>query len=105
MLQEQFPLPSLSLFHKISIGMIDAVKCIQSPRNEDKIFNDVCLMIDKINFQIYEEYFASHLVERKSEGELYKLLVCFMTACLKNLIPCVIMSFLETKMNTDFLKE
>ena len=40
-----------------------------------------------------------------SEGKLYKVLVCFMTAGLKNSIPYVIKSSPETKINVDWLKE
>ena len=72
MLLEQFPLLSLSLLHKINSGMIDAVKCAQTLRNEGKLFNDVCLIIEQTHFQICEEYFAGQLVEFESEGELYK---------------------------------
>ena len=37
MLFEDFPLPSLSLLSKISIGKINAIKCAQALKNDGKI--------------------------------------------------------------------
>ena len=105
MLLEHFPLPSLSLLHKISSGTIDAVKCAQTLRNECKISSDVCLMFDEMYLQKCEEYFAGNLRGCNSEGELYKGLVCFMIVGLKSSIPYVIKSSLEAKINADWLKE
>ena len=62
MLLEHFILPSLSFLLKISSGTIDAVKCAQILRNEDKISSDVCLMFDKMYLQKCEEYFAGDFV-------------------------------------------
>ena len=76
---EHFQLPSLSLLHKIGSGMIDAVKCAQTLRNESKISSDVYLMFDQMYLQKCEEYFAGDLVSCNSEGELYKRLVCFIS--------------------------
>ena len=70
MLLELFPLPSLSLLHKISSGTIDAVKCTQTLRNEGKISSDVYLMFDEMYLQKCEEYFAGDLVGCNSEGIL-----------------------------------
>ena len=89
MLLEHFTLLSLSLLHKISSGTIYALKCAQTQRNEYK----KC------------EYFAGDLVGCNSEGEFYKRLVRFMIVGLKNSIPYVIKSYLETKINADWLKE
>ena len=105
MLLEHFPLPSLTLLHKISSGTIDAVQCAQTLRNEGKISSDVCLMFDEMYLQKCEEYFAGDLVGCNSEGELYKGLVCFMIAGLKNSIPYVIKPSPETKIKADWLKE
>ena len=87
MLLEHFPLPSLSLLHKISSGTIDAVKCAEILRNEGKISSDVCLMFDEMYLQICEEYFAGNLVGCNGEGELCKGLVCFMIVGVKNSVP------------------
>ena len=97
MLLEHFPLPSLSLLHKISSGTIDAVKCEQTLTNEGKISSDVCLMFDEMYLQKCEEYFAGNLRECNSEGELYKGLVSFMIVGLKNSIPYVIKSSQKLK--------
>ena len=43
---EHFPLPALSLLHKISSGTMYTVKSVQQMRNKSKISNDVCLMFD-----------------------------------------------------------
>ena len=86
MLLEHFTLLSLSLLHKISSGTIYALKCAQTQRNEYK----KC------------EYFAGDLVGCNSEDEFYKRLVRFMIVGLKNSIPYVIKSYLETKINADW---
>ena len=62
MLLGHFPLPSLSLLHKISSSTIDGAKCAQTLRNEGKISTDVCLMFDEMYLQKCEEYFADDLV-------------------------------------------
>ena len=62
-------------------------------------------MLTKSIVKRIEEYCASDLVGCNSEGELYKVLVCFMIAGLTNSIPYVIKSSLETKINADWLKE
>ena len=97
-LLEHFPLPSL--LHKISSGMIDAVKCAQWC--VPNVWRNV---LTKSIVKRIEEYCASDLVGCNSEGELYKVLVCFMIAGLTNSIPYVINSSLETKINADWLKE
>ena len=61
MLLKHFPLPLLSLLHKISSGAIYAVKCAQTLINEGKISSDVCLIFDEMYLQKYEEYFAGDL--------------------------------------------
>ena len=48
MLLEHFPLPSLSLLHKICSSTTDTVKCAHTLRNEGKITNDVCLMFGNL---------------------------------------------------------
>ena len=70
MLLELFPLPLLSVLHKIGSVTIDAVKCAQTLRNEGKFYNDVCLIFDEMYLQIWEEYFASDLVGCNSEDKL-----------------------------------
>ena len=99
-----FPLPSLSLLHKISSDRIDVVKCAQTLRNEDKISGDVCLMFDEMYLQKCDKYFAGDLLDCNSDVELYKGLVCFMTVGLKNSIPYMIDSSPETEINADWLK-
>ena len=105
MLLEHFPLPSLSLLHKISSGTIDAVKCAQTLGNQGNVSSDVCLMFDEMYLEKCEGYFAEDLEGCNSEGELYKGLVCFMIVGLKNSIPYVIKSSPETKINADWLKK
>ena len=105
MLPEHFPLASLSLLHKISSGTTDAVKCAQTLRNEGRFSNGMYLTFDKMYFQKCEEYFAGDLVDYNSESELYKKLICFTIVGLKNSIPYVIKSSLETKINPDWFTE
>ena len=66
MLLELLPLSSLPLLHKISSGMIDAVKCAQALKNEGKISNDVSLTFDEMYLQKCEEYFGGDLVDCNS---------------------------------------
>ena len=96
MLLEHFPLPSLSLLHKISSGTIETVKWAQALTKEGKISSDVSLMFDEMYLQKCEEYFVGDLVGCNSEGELYKGLGYFMKAGSKNSIPYVIKSSPET---------
>ena len=105
MLLEQSPLPSLSLLHKNSSGMIDAVKCAQTLRSECKISIDQHLTLDEMYLQKCEEYFAGDLVGCNREGELCKGLVCFKIVGLKNSIPYVIKLSPKTKFNAGCLKE
>ena len=105
MLLEHFPLPSLSLLHKISCGTINAVKCAQTLRNEGKISSNVCVLFDKTYIQKCEEYFAGDMVGCNSKSYLYKGLVCFMIVGLKSSIPFVIKSSPDTKINADWLKK
>ena len=54
-------------------------------------------MFNKMYLEKCEVYFAGDLVDFNSEGELYKGLVCFMIADLKNSIPYVIKSSQKLK--------
>ena len=65
MLLENFPLPSLSLLHKISSGTIQAVKCAEALRNEGKLSRDVRLMFDEMYLEKCKEYFAGDLVNNQ----------------------------------------
>ena len=62
-------------------------------------------MLDEMDLQKCEEYFAGDLVGCNNECELYKGLVCFMIVGLKSSIPYVTKSSSETKINADWLNK
>ena len=65
-------------------------------RIEPKISEDVCMIFDEMYLQKRQEYFWGEMIGCDDEGELYKGIVCFMIAGLKESIPYVIKSSPET---------
>ena len=105
LLLEEFPMPSLSLLEKISKGGVDPVKSDKLLLAKGRISEDVILMIDEIYLQKSEEYHCGEIVGCDEEGKLYKGLVGFMIVGLKQLIPYIIKSIPETKIEGEWLKE
>ena len=103
-LQKEFPLPSLSLLSKLCKGGIDAVKCANMLRSSGHISDDVILMFDEMFLQKCEEYAAGETYGVDEDGVLYKGLVSFMIAGLKENIPYVIKSNPEIKISGEWLK-
>ena len=60
MLLEDFLLPSLSLLS--NKRKIRAIKCAQALKKDGKIFEDICLLFDKMYLQKCEEYFGGKLI-------------------------------------------
>ena len=103
-MQTDFLLPSISLLKKICSGAIDAVKCAQTLKNKWKISEDVCLLFNGMYLQKCEEYFGGDLIGCGEDGNVYKGLVCFMIAGLKESVPYVIKSSPQTGISGDWLK-
>ena len=62
LLQEEFPLPSLSLLKKISSGGVDPVKAAKLLLNKNLISEDVVLMIDEMYLQKSADYHSGEVV-------------------------------------------
>ena len=92
-LQKDFPLPSIPLLKRICSGAIDAVKCAETLKNEGKISEEVCLLLNEIYLQKCEKYFGGELKEYGEDGNQYKGLICFMAIGLKDSVPYVIEFF------------
>ena len=109
MLLEHFPLPSLSLMHKISSDTIHARYILSNVHRPWEIrVNFPMMCVYYLTIFTYKNMKSILLVIRwpcNNEGELYKGLVCFMIGVLKNYIPYVFKSSSETKINADWIKE
>ena len=89
-LQKDFSLPSIPLLKRICSGAIEAVKCAETLKNEGKISEEVCLLLDEIYLQKCEKYFSGELKGYGEDGNQYKGFICFMAVGLKELVPYVI---------------
>ena len=57
-------------------------------KKDDKISEDICLLLDEMYLQKCEEYFGGELIGSDENGELDKGIVCFMKKGMKESIPC-----------------
>ena len=84
---KEFPFPSLSLLKKITEGQLDAVKCVKSLKLQGMISEVVVLMFDEMYLHKCEEYCGGEVIGAKENNELYKGLLSFMIAGLKENVP------------------
>ena len=105
LLQEEFPLPSLSLLNKISSGGVDPVKAAKLLLDKELISKDVVLMVDEMYLQKSADYHSGDLVGCDESGVLYKGIVGFMIVGLKKSIPYIIKSIPEVKIEGEWLKD
>ena len=103
LLLEKFPLPSFSLLNKIQKGGVDAVKGIKLLREKGKMSKDVVLMVDEMFLQKCIQYMAGEQVGEDENGELYKGVIGFMIAGLKESIPYVIQAIPEVTFTGKWL--
>ena len=89
-LQKDFSLPSIPLLKRICSGAIEAVKCAETLKNEGKISEEVCLLLNEIYLQKCEKYFVGELKGYGEDGNQYKGLISFMAIGLKDSVPYVI---------------
>ena len=95
LLLEKFPLPSFPLLNKIQKGGVDAVKGIKLLREMGKMSKDVVLMVDEMYLQKCIQYMAGENVGEDENGELYKGVIGFTIAGLKESVPYVIQAIPE----------
>ena len=81
---------------KITEGGIDTVKALQKLKETGKISKDVVLIFDEMFLQRCEEYFAGKLIGADEKQELYKGVVSFMIAGLKETESFVVKAVPET---------
>ena len=105
LLLKKFPLPSFSLLEKLHKGGVDAVKAITALREENKISKDIVLMLDEMYLQKQQQYFAGELIGADEDDNLYKGIVCFMVAGLKQSVPYVVKTCPEIKIEGEWLKD
>ena len=105
LIAKDFPLPSLSFLKKITEGGIDAVKALQKLKEKGKISKDVVLIFDEMFLQKCEELYAGNLIGANDKNELYKGVVSFMVAGLKESVSYVLKAVPETKIDANFLRE
>ena len=77
-LQEQFPLPSLSFLRKLHNGGIDHFKAMKCLLNEGKMSSDVALLFDEIYIQRECSYQNGEVVGNDEDGNLYSGVMVFM---------------------------
>ena len=105
LLLEKFPLPSLSLLHKIQQGGVDALKAVKKLLNEGHISSDVILMVDEMYLQKGTSYQGGDYIGEDETGDLYKGIACFMIVGLKDSIPYVIKAVPETTITGTWLAD
>ena len=103
-LQEQFPLPSLSLLRKLHNGGVDPLKAIKLLLNEGNISADVALLLDEIYIQKEASYQEGEVVGKDEENNLYKGVMVFMIVGLRKSIPYVVRAVPEISINGTWLK-
>ena len=105
LLQEEFPLPSLSLLEKITKGGIDPVKAAKVLLSKGLISKDIVLIIDEMYLQKCVDFFGGDMVGCDEEGTMYKGIVGFMIVGLLESIPYIIKSLQEVEIEGGWLKE
>ena len=74
-------------------------------KEKGKISQDAVLIFDEMYLQKCEEYFAGKLMGADEENELYKGVVSFMVAGLKETVSYVVKAVPETKISAQFLHD
>ena len=92
LLLQQFPLPSLSLFKKITSGFIDSVKAAKLLLENESMSEDCVLLVDEMYLQKSVQFHSGNFIGRNEEGTLYKGIVVFMIVSLKKYMLYVIRS-------------
>ena len=97
LLLEQFQLPSLSPLKKLNKGGMEPIKPVKILLDQEKIGEDVVLLLDEIYLQKNVQYQDAKLVGVDTEGNIFKTVMKFMINSLKQSIPLVIIATLEVK--------
>ena len=105
LLMKEFPFPALSLLKKITERQLDAVKFAKSLKPQGVISEDVVLMFDEMYLQKCEEYFGGEIIGANENNELYKGLLSFMIAGLKENVPYIIKSVPERNIDGEWIKK
>ena len=101
LLQENFPLPSLSLLQKLRKGNLDAMNVCTYLRKNGKLPNDVTVMVDEMYLRKCVQYSASKFIGCDKTGEFYKGIIVFMIQGLS--VPVVVKGCLITALNGEWL--
>ena len=90
---KEFPFPSLSLLKKITEGQLDAVKCAKYLKSQ------------RVYLQKCQEYCGDEIIGANENNELYKGLLSFMIAGLKENVPYLMKSVPEQNIDGKWIKE
>ena len=75
LLQENFPLPSLSLLQKLRKGNFDAMKVCTYLRENGKLSNDITVMVDEMYLRKCVQYSAANLLVATKRVNFTKVLL------------------------------
>ena len=64
--------PSVSMLRKITSGKVDAIKSLETLRENGRMSNDLILMFDEMYLQKCEEYSGGECIGANGDGELFK---------------------------------
>jgi len=103
--KEHLPLPSSSLLEKLRSGKLDALKAACLLKTQNKISEDVMLLVDEMYLQKCVQYAAGEYVGADSDANLYNGIVVFMIHGLKTSLSLVIKACPETKLNGKCLAD
>ena len=81
------------------------MKCATTLKSQGAISEDVVLMFDEMYLQKCEEYSAGEILGANENNELYKGLLSFMIAGLKENVPYVIKSVPEQTIDGNWIKD
>ena len=85
LLQENFPLPFLSLLQKLRKGNLNALKVCTYLRENGKLSNDITVMVDEMYLRKCVQYSANKFIGCDKTGEFYKGIIVFMIQGLKHM--------------------
>ena len=85
-------------------GTIDSAKAAKALLENKRISEDVMLLFDEMYLQKCEEYDGHQCFGVDNTGILYKGILCFMIVGLKENVPYIIHSVLESKISGALLK-
>ena len=104
-LKRFLPLPSYSLLRKLKSQKIDTSKALCSLRDNLLFSDDVVLLLDEMYIQQEVQYDGRDLIGCNAELQMFKSILCFMVASLKQSIPYIIKAMPLTKINHQIVQD